>query len=349
MCIHSWLRACTGTLPGTTQSAVSRDHLRLDTYDYKESDARWLDQFAPTLHNPANWLPLPLLPAAFVVVLGAWARRGQRATWLAAGLIFGLSMARIWLPQPSGLLAALVAAWAMLLGARLGQRVFRVLEQPSEITVGVLLVLAVGLPLGPVVREMVENKPYQVQWFERARFELHPENQPPFGLLLERLSAEVRDAALAAPGPKLLFIESNNNQLYRANADGSGQTRLPVADDLAPPGTTSHVSQVSVAPDGQRLALIVRVPAAAGNEDAYLLVSDRDGQNRRTLTHDDSGYLSAPAWSPDSKQIVYAQLAPAENRVHLFVVNTDGSGTRQVAPPTMRYPNGRPMAARLRF
>ena len=36
-------------------------------------------------------------------------------------------------------------------------------------------------------------------WFERARFELHPENQAPFNVLLGLLGNEMRDATAAPP------------------------------------------------------------------------------------------------------------------------------------------------------
>jgi hypothetical protein len=56
-----------------------------------------------------------------------------------------------------------------------------------------------GLPVSDVQTEQIEGKPYQVQWFERARFELHPENQPPYNMLLGLLGNEVRDNAAEAP------------------------------------------------------------------------------------------------------------------------------------------------------
>ncbi|MGN6700112.1 MAG: hypothetical protein ACTHMR_18300, partial [Thermomicrobiales bacterium] len=38
-----------------------------------------------------------------------------------------------------------------------------------------------GYPISELITETLENgQPYQVQYFERARFELHPENQPPY-------------------------------------------------------------------------------------------------------------------------------------------------------------------------
>jgi hypothetical protein len=48
-----------------------------------------------------------------------------------------------------------------------------------------------GLPLTPLVTMELEGQQYQVQWFERARFELHPENPPPYDVLLGLLGNEV--------------------------------------------------------------------------------------------------------------------------------------------------------------
>jgi hypothetical protein len=51
-----------------------------------------------------------------------------------------------------------------------------------------------GLPLGDAAMETVEGEEYMVQWFERARFELHPENAPPNNVLLGLLGNEMREA-----------------------------------------------------------------------------------------------------------------------------------------------------------
>ncbi|GEM_PF-1996827 len=48
-----------------------------------------------------------------------------------------------------------------------------------------------GLPISEPLTEVIEGKEYTVQWFERARFELHPENRPPFNVLFGRLGAEI--------------------------------------------------------------------------------------------------------------------------------------------------------------
>jgi hypothetical protein len=48
-----------------------------------------------------------------------------------------------------------------------------------------------GLPLSPLHHAVVEGTWRQVQLFERARLELHPENAPPYQVLLSRLGADV--------------------------------------------------------------------------------------------------------------------------------------------------------------
>lgn len=48
-----------------------------------------------------------------------------------------------------------------------------------------------GLPLSDLMVEKISGKQYQVQWFERARFELHPENPAPYNVLLGLLGREV--------------------------------------------------------------------------------------------------------------------------------------------------------------
>jgi hypothetical protein len=50
-----------------------------------------------------------------------------------------------------------------------------------------------GLPISGVVTEQLsDGNEYQVQWFERARFELHPENDPPYHVLIGLLGNEIR-------------------------------------------------------------------------------------------------------------------------------------------------------------
>lgn len=58
-----------------------------------------------------------------------------------------------------------------------------------------------GMPLSPLQTELIEGGEYQVQWFERARFELHPENPPGARVLLGLLQRELAGRAPAALPP----------------------------------------------------------------------------------------------------------------------------------------------------
>jgi hypothetical protein len=67
-----------------------------------------------------------------------------------------------------------------------------------------------GLPLSDLQTEEIEGKPFQVQWFERARFELHPENPPPYNVLLGLLGNETMGAQTPPPPPPPLPAPSFN-------------------------------------------------------------------------------------------------------------------------------------------
>lgn len=57
-----------------------------------------------------------------------------------------------------------------------------------------------GLPLSGVMTERLsDGKEYQVQWFERARFEFHPENNDPYDVLFGLLGNEMRDYVPVTP------------------------------------------------------------------------------------------------------------------------------------------------------
>lgn len=73
-----------------------------------------------------------------------------------------------------------------------------------------------GYPLtGMVETRMLDGKTVMAQWFECARFELHPENAPPYNVLLGRLGFEVRQPAL--PGEHAAIIA-----VVQANLDDPG-------------------------------------------------------------------------------------------------------------------------------
>ena len=59
-----------------------------------------------------------------------------------------------------------------------------------------------GYPISePQMEQGADGNMYLTQWFERARFEYHPENAPPYDVLLVRLGAEALVDQPPAPVP----------------------------------------------------------------------------------------------------------------------------------------------------
>ncbi len=48
-----------------------------------------------------------------------------------------------------------------------------------------------GFPISPQKQETIEGQALQVQWFERNRLELHPENAPPYDVLIGRVGVDM--------------------------------------------------------------------------------------------------------------------------------------------------------------
>ncbi|HYU20209.1 MAG TPA: hypothetical protein VEQ11_16090 [Chloroflexota bacterium] len=110
--------------------------------------SRRLDQF---LHlqlatAPAAWLPLPLLPAGMVLGGLIALRVPEQWAWSVAGVAFGLCVLLVWGARPPQIALALLAAPATVLGSSIGQRAYRVLEDPSRAGVKMLALAGVGVP-----------------------------------------------------------------------------------------------------------------------------------------------------------------------------------------------------------
>lgn len=114
-----------------------------------------------------------------------------------------------------------------------------------------------GLPLSGLVTETLsDGKQYQVQWFERARFELHPENQAPYNVLLGLLGNEVSSGASAAPAPT--------------------PTPAPAPGGDQPPASTSGaLAQPESGPVGTRFLFIARGFQPGEKVGVYFTAPDR--------------------------------------------------------------------------
>lgn len=168
-----------------------------------------------------------------------------------------------------------------------------------------------GLPLSGEMTEILhDGTPRVVQWFERARIEIHSENQPPFHVLTGFMGREF----LLAPDPvdpneRVVFVSDRDGSadIFTMFADGSGLTRLTSspAEDTDP----------RLSPDGTR---IVFVSDREGNDDIYLM--DVNGLNRTRLTihpEDDEN----PTWSPDGKSIAFMSWRDGNPEIYMMDVD----------------------------
>lgn len=74
-----------------------------------------------------------------------------------------------------------------------------------------------GYPISPVMGETIEGRTYSVQYFERRRMEVHPENNPPYTILLGLLGRETlnregasQPAASALAGTSWQWVRLTN-------------------------------------------------------------------------------------------------------------------------------------------
>ncbi|MEJ7811773.1 MAG: hypothetical protein WKG32_15280 [Gemmatimonadaceae bacterium] len=145
----------------------------------------------------------------------------------------------------------------------------------------------------------------------------------------------VSDACPPRPDPSKGYVWGLDPfDIYTANADGSGLTRLTSYGRYTAEGTLS--------PDGKT---IVFTSLKDGDLDIYTM--GVDGSNVRRLTSA-PGYDGGPFFSPDGTKIVYRAYHPTDsaelgayrellagnivrpNKMEIWVMNADGSGQRQI-------------------
>jgi len=121
-----------------------------------------------------------------------------------------------------------------------------------------------GIPLSDAQAETTPDGAFTVQWFERARFELHPENAPPYDVLLGLLGNERRGRrAVPEPTPGAGPLPPPDETAARLHVPEGFQVRT-FASGLAGPRL------MTVGPDG---VLYV----AERSADRIIRLPDRDG------------------------------------------------------------------------
>ena len=125
----------------------------------------------------------------------------------------------------------------------------------------------------------------------------------------------------AATGAKIVFASEAPGDWHIFTMGPYGANRA----DLTP-GNTYANTMPCWSPDHRKIAFVSTRKGAA-----ELFVMDANGLNLRRLTFGATAtdYVRNPAWSPDGKKIAF-QREHVDSYTHLYVINPEGGGQRQV-------------------
>jgi hypothetical protein len=194
-----------------------------------------------------------------------------------------------------------------------------------------------GYPISAEFTEVsqLNGKPYTVQYFERAVFEKHPENQPPYDVLLSQLGtymgrqkypAGFPTPGASGPGKIAYSTAGEQPQVYIVNPDGSGRT-------LVAPGRSPLF-----APDGARLAFLSVVHPSTPAEPFGLVairVTSLDGSGAQDLcTSPGNAQIDLARWSPHGATIAWNAGQNPPGAIYLCNV-----GSKQLSAP-VQSPQG---------
>jgi hypothetical protein len=116
-----------------------------------------------------------------------------------------------------------------------------------------------GLPITPARDEVSpdDGRTYHTQWFERARFEYHVENQPPYDVLLGRLGSEALAHTGAQPTPpERVTFDPGAISAQRIGLLPSG----PGVKQYVLRGSAGQTMAVDATSDGVPLAMTIESP-----------------------------------------------------------------------------------------
>jgi len=182
-----------------------------------------------------------------------------------------------------------------------------------------------GLPVtAPMTVRLSDGKPHQVQYFERARFEFHPENAVPYNVLFGLLDNEARSGgaparpAVLLPAPLYFLYDS---QIVRLERDGL--TQKIVVDERG----NGEITTFSASFDGSSLAYVLKTTSG------YKLIrADAAGANR-VEAFTSPNEISTLRWSPSgTRMVVHVGELNVDTQGNLFMIATSGGQARLLLP-----------------
>lgn len=155
--------------------------------------------------------------------------------------------------------------------------------------------------------------------------------------------SENYDPSLSPDGSRMVFIKAleGREQLFIANADGSGERRLlnsPAAD----------IEDPAWSPDGRQIAYVLVAVASKS-----MHVMNVDGSNDRAVTPPSQSPIH-PAWMPDGQSILYCTdddlHPPAKNAAEIYRIDvTNGKIATLISGGINTYPVPSPDGKRIAF
>jgi hypothetical protein len=144
------------------------------------------------------------------------------------------------------------------------------------------------LPVTEPFQDTINGEIFQVQWFERARFEWHPGNVAPYRVLLGRLGAEVQPSPAPTPSTPSYASQDSPAEVLASfyNAINRQEYQRAYGYWENPPSSYDQFAQGYT--ETASLQLIVQLPAfidaGAGNLHAaiptVLVATKRDGSQQ---------------------------------------------------------------------
>jgi len=151
-----------------------------------------------------------------------------------------------------------------------------------------------GLPLTEPMTMTLEGQPFLVQWFERARFEWHPDNTATYRVLLGRLGVEVQSPPLdqtpvAPPAPSPADRTLTNSDDGMTIGLKAGQILAVRLDSNPSTGYSWQVSQVDAAVLKQQgepqFIHPADAPPGAGGAQVFVFTAAAGGSTTLTLVY----------------------------------------------------------------